>query len=73
MCWSLTNGSGPRLSELAAVAAGARGLLLATDPDREGEAIAWHITEELQVGGKGQGQGGGSGDELRWGVLKHPT
>jgi len=24
-------------------------ILLATDPDREGEAISWHITQELQV------------------------
>src|SRR5690606_3048475 len=26
---------------------GADGLILATDPDREGEAISWHVLEEL--------------------------
>ena len=35
------------LSELATEAKKATRLLLATDPDREGEAIAWHIAEEL--------------------------
>ncbi len=35
------------LSELKAKAKQVDTLLLATDPDREGEAIAWHLAEEL--------------------------
>jgi DNA topoisomerase-1 len=35
------------LSELKGAARDADEVLLATDPDREGEAIAWHISEEL--------------------------
>jgi DNA topoisomerase-1 len=38
------------LAELKDAAADADHVLLATDPDREGEAIAWHLAEEL--GGK---------------------
>ncbi len=36
------------LSDLKHEAQSADVLLLATDPDREGEAIAWHLMEELQ-------------------------
>jgi DNA topoisomerase-1 len=36
------------LQELKQAAKGADEVLLATDPDREGEAIAWHIAEELK-------------------------
>jgi DNA topoisomerase I len=40
------------LSEIKRAARSAGRVLLATDPDREGEAIAWHIAEELgAVGG----------------------
>ena len=35
------------LAELKTAAANAETVLLATDPDREGEAIAWHLAEEL--------------------------
>src|SRR5580692_5669212 len=35
------------LGELKGAARTADEVLLATDPDREGEAIAWHISEEL--------------------------
>ena len=38
--------------QVAAIAAAARKadrLVLATDPDREGEAISWHLLQELQA------------------------
>src|ERR1700728_1759250 len=38
------------LNELKVAAKDADQVLLATDPDREGEAIAWHISEELGGG-----------------------
>jgi DNA topoisomerase I len=36
------------LQELKLAASGVDEVLLATDPDREGEAIAWHLAEELK-------------------------
>jgi len=39
------------LSELRRAARRAPQVLLATDPDREGEAIAWHLAEELGSAG----------------------
>jgi len=40
------------IEELRKYAALVPELFLATDPDREGEAIAWHINEELKARGK---------------------
>jgi len=40
------------LAELAAAASKADAIYLGPDPDREGEAIAWHIAQELKVGDK---------------------
>jgi len=37
------------IAELKELAHKAKAVLLATDPDREGEAIAWHIKEELKL------------------------
>jgi DNA topoisomerase I len=43
------------LSDIKRAAKGAERVFLATDPDREGEAIAWHIAEELGAeGGNGR-------------------
>ena len=37
------------IDELSALAKKADEVILATDPDREGEAIAWHIGQELKL------------------------
>ena len=37
------------VKSLKAAAAGAREVFLATDPDREGEAIAWHLLEAAEI------------------------
>ena len=37
------------IAELSAVAKNASEIYLATDPDREGEAIAWHLVELLKL------------------------
>ena len=49
MVWECTRGASGRLSEMAAALGGAHKFVLATDPDREGEAISWHAMQELQV------------------------
>ena len=36
------------IAELKSAAEGAREIFLATDPDREGEAIAYHVAEQLK-------------------------
>src|SRR5690625_5042545 len=42
-------GKGKLLNELRASARKADRVLLATDPDREGEAISWHLTQALDL------------------------
>ena len=53
--WQLLPGKSRLLHELRRDARGAARVLLATDPDREGEAIAWHLAEALGApGGDGR-------------------
>ncbi|MBB5520011.1 type I DNA topoisomerase [Amphiplicatus metriothermophilus] len=47
MTWELDPGSRKRVNEIAEAVKKADRLILATDPDREGEAISWHIIEAL--------------------------
>lgn len=42
-------GKGPVLKELKAAAKKAKKVFLAADPDREGEAIAWHLAHTLNI------------------------
>src|SRR5256885_2962249 len=48
MPWDLDARAAPRSKAIAAAVKGADKLILATDPDREGEAISWHILEVLK-------------------------
>ncbi len=47
MHWELSEQAAPRLHEIQTALKSAKTLLLATDPDREGEAIAWHLHHVL--------------------------
>ncbi len=47
MVWELDADSRKRVNEIAEAVKTADRLILATDPDREGEAISWHILEVL--------------------------
>ncbi|WP_427871279.1 toprim domain-containing protein [Listeria aquatica] len=42
-------GKGPVLKELKQAAKKAKKVYLAADPDREGEAIAWHLANSLEL------------------------
>lgn len=48
MTWALDPRSKKQVSELVSAAKKCDEVLLATDPDREGEAISWHVQEVLQ-------------------------
>ena len=47
MSWELDSKSKTRMSDIAKAVKGADKLILATDPDREGEAISWHVLQIL--------------------------
>ena len=47
MHWDLEGRGAKVMKEIAAAVKGASRLILATDPDREGEAISWHILQVL--------------------------
>jgi len=47
MHWDVDPKSAKRLNEIAQALKGADKLILATDPDREGEAISWHVLQVL--------------------------
>ncbi|WP_137751865.1 type I DNA topoisomerase [Sphingopyxis sp. L1A2A] len=48
MQWLLYPDKAKRMKEIQDAAKGADRLILATDPDREGEAISWHVQELLR-------------------------
>src|ERR1700761_7812260 len=48
MVWDIDARAQSKVKDIAAAVKGADKLILATDPDREGEAISWHILEVLK-------------------------
>src|SRR5512141_1561568 len=48
MIWEIDPKAAGRLNDIARALKGADKLILATDPDREGEAISWHVLEVLK-------------------------
>jgi DNA topoisomerase-1 len=49
MSWEVDGKSEKRMKEIVQAMRGADSLFLATDPDREGEAISWHVQEVLKA------------------------
>jgi DNA topoisomerase-1 len=47
MLWEIEGRGAKQVSEIVKAVKGAEKLILATDPDREGEAISWHVLEAL--------------------------
>src|ERR1700691_6565185 len=48
MLWEVDPKAQKRLNDIAKAVKDADKLILATDPDREGEAISWHLLELLR-------------------------
>jgi hypothetical protein len=51
MVWEVPSSAWTHIKSIKVALNGAENLILASDPDREGEAIAWHIIEMLQQQG----------------------
>jgi len=49
MSWEVDGKSEKHVKTIVQAVRGADGLFLATDPDREGEAISWHVNEVLKA------------------------
>src|SRR6266567_772851 len=49
MSWEVDGRSEKHMKAIAEAVRGADKLFLATDPDREGEAISWHVREVLKA------------------------
>ncbi|UDL95302.1 type I DNA topoisomerase [Lichenihabitans sp. PAMC28606] len=49
MLWEVDGKASKRLSDIARATKDADKVILATDPDREGEAISWHVLEVLKA------------------------
>src|SRR5450755_506865 len=78
MLWEVDPQSQKRVNDIAHAHKGADTLILATDPDREGEAISWHVLEALNEKTALKGQKVERGvcnavtNQAGAGAMKHP-
>src|SRR5580693_7909978 len=49
MLWEVDTKAAKRLGDIAKAVRDSDRVILATDPDREGEAISWHVLEVLKA------------------------
>jgi DNA topoisomerase I len=56
MDWEVDAKSAKRVADIVTALKSSDGLILATDPDREGEAISWHLLEVLKKKGALKGK-----------------
>src|SRR3990167_1452346 len=63
--YEISKGKEKVVHELQGLSAKADEVLLATDPDREGEAIAWHIEELLHENPEGKQSSYGAGKKVK--------
>lgn len=52
MLWDMEDRAKTKMADITRALKGADELLLATDPDREGEAISWHVQQVLEQEGR---------------------
>lgn len=62
--YEISKGKEKIVSELKSLSEGASEIMLATDPDREGEAISWHLKELLDQDPKGKQASYGAGKKI---------
>ena len=79
MIWEVDDRAQKRIKDIADAVKGADKLILATDPDREGEAISWHVLEVLKQKHALKGNAGRAGGVQRrhqvarsWKPSQHP-
>jgi DNA topoisomerase-1 len=61
------------LKKITDTAKGSDEVFLATDPDREGEAIAWHIAERIKRASKGKGKDKGKAPSVHRALFNEIT
>ena len=71
--FATVKGKAKTITELKKAAKEAASVLIATDPDREGEAIAWHVADQIKAGKVGRVLFHEITKDAIQQAIKHPT